>query len=103
MWIFETFWQHGPGPREIVLAASGALPLVRRASLGDAATLLPEVSWSVLSQSYGDAFRVLPYILTAITVIAAFAVFGVLGRAATPSPEPEEADVEGTHQTAPAE
>jgi hypothetical protein len=54
-----------------IVASAGR---IATGALADAATLLPEVSGSVLSQSYGDAFRALLYILTAITVIAAFAV-----------------------------
>jgi hypothetical protein len=56
--------------------------------LGHAARLLPEISRSLLSQSYVDSFRELLYILTVITIIAALTVFGFLCR--TPSLLPSQ-------------
>jgi hypothetical protein len=66
--------------------------------LGHAATLLPEIGRSVLSQSYADAFRDLLYILTAITIIAAVAVVGFLGRPPVPTIRPDAEDA-GTAET----
>ncbi|SNB66866.1 Major Facilitator Superfamily protein [Arboricoccus pini] len=49
-------------------------------NLEQAKNLLPEVDRSFLAQSYADAFRVLTYILIAITIISSAIVFVILGR-----------------------
>ncbi|WP_373888554.1 MFS transporter [Massilia genomosp. 1] len=48
--------------------------------LGAAAKVLPEISRAALSQGYAQAFQNLLYILIAITILAALAVFCLLGR-----------------------
>ncbi len=49
-------------------------------SFEQAASLLPGVARSVLVTSYDDAFRGLLHVLTAVTVLAALAAFGFLGK-----------------------
>jgi hypothetical protein len=47
--------------------------------------MLPEIGRPILTQAYADAFRLLLYILAAITVISALAAFGFLSRTCAPS------------------
>jgi MFS family permease len=72
---------------------AAAAQRISTGDLGHAATLLPGIGRSVLSQSYADAFRDLLYILTAITIAAAVAVVGFLGRAPSHT---IETDAEGS-------
>jgi len=96
-----------PMPRRAVLSEEQRAALL---ALPDDETLLVQhwtlsqddlaliVGRSVLSQSYADAFRDLLYILTAITIIAAVAVVGFLGRAPVPTIRPDAEDA-GTAET----
>jgi len=69
---------------------AGAAERVATGDLAHAAALLPEISRPLLSQSYGDAFRDLLYVLIAITVAAALAIFGFLGRMPSSTVKTEE-------------
>lgn len=66
--------------------------------LGNAASVLPKISRAVFSQSYANAFQNLLYILIAITILAALAVFWFLGRKPVEPTDPASAlcDVELT-------
>jgi len=59
-----------------------ALPeAAQRLAMGDlthAATVLPGIDQALLVHGYGDAFRILLYILSAITVLSSGMVFGLL-------------------------
>jgi len=72
---------------------TGAAGRVATGDLTHAAALLPEIGRPLLSQSYGDAFRDLLYILIAITMVAALVIFGFLGRT---SSNTAQANAEGT-------
>lgn len=69
-----------------VLSTSGeSSPVIaeaaQRLSMGDiqaALALLPQSTKAILTQSYGEGFQLLLYILTAITVLSAAVVFGFL-------------------------
>jgi len=72
-----------------VLAESGAgaagrlAEAAQRLATGDlahAAQALPQVSRQLLVAGYGEAFRMLLHVLTAVTVLSAVAVFGFLSR-----------------------
>lgn len=73
---------------------AGAAARLATGDLGQTAALLPEISQSVLRQSYLEAFQLLLYILAAITTIAAMAVFGCLvGAPSSPSPTSADASL----------
>jgi MFS family permease len=70
----------GAGPA-VSARISAAAERLASGDLQHAAALLPEVSRTALMQGYAEAFHDLLIILTAITVLAALAVFAFLGRA----------------------
>jgi hypothetical protein len=64
-------------------AVAEAAQRVATGDLVQAAALLPALGQPVLAQAYDSAFRVLLYILVAITLASAIMVLGFLGRASS--------------------
>jgi Major Facilitator Superfamily len=73
----------------LLARATEAAQRLAAGDLGHALPILPDINRSLLAESYGDAFRGLLYVLTAITLLSALAAFGFLGSPRTRATEPE--------------
>jgi MFS family permease len=82
------------GPADLAHALPEAAQRLAMGDLAHAGSVLPGIDQALLVHGYGDAFRILLYILSAITVLSSGMVFGLLTHrpaqeaASEPAPQP---------------